>query len=384
MKGCDFLNSINTSRKYNVLINGRNMSIVMDFITHSEAYFKCLSTSDCWQDVLGHFELFKPDIYLCFVDSIYSKILTQTNALRGDALYNDAPIFVVADEETYEELEQNPRPAISVVIKRPISTDNLILRMTMHLEQRERAAKLEAEKEAERIAKLEARRAEAIAAEKSAKAASAAPQVRKADEKRKTGIWENWEEPIFKDHKKPVKFKPLQPKAETKPASPSAPNPVSPETAPTEQQPAKTDFSQEPKTAQKPEAAPPAQEKKAGGKKHILIVDDDRTVLKMLKTALEEEYDITTMVNGVMVEKFLMAKDVDMVILDYEMPGLTGADIFRKLKVNEKTEKIPVCFLTGISDREKIMEVMSLRPHSYLLKPIDMDMLKAAITNLTN
>ncbi len=113
-------------------------------------------------------------------------------------------------------------------------------------------------------------------------------------------------------------------------------------------------------------------------------MDDDRTVLKMLKTALEEEYDITTMVNGVMVEKFLMAKDVDMVILDYEMPGLTGADIFRKLKVNEKTVKIPVCFLTGISDREKIMEVMSLRPHSYLLKPIDMDMLKAAITNLTN
>ncbi len=385
MKGCGFLDTINTSRKYNVLINGRNMSIVMDFITHSESYFKCLSTSDCWQDVLGHFELFKPDIYLCFVDSIYSKILTQTNALKGDDLYNDAPIFVVADEETYEELEQNPRSAISVVIKRPISTDNLILRMTMHLEQRERAAKLEADKEAERLAKLEARRAQAIAEEKSARNDSSAPQARKAEEKKKNSIWENWEEPIFKDHKKPVKFKPLQPKTENKPAS-NLPTPeaVNPENASTEQPPANTAVSQEPNTAATPETALPAKEKKSGGKKHILIVDDDRTVLKMLKTALEEEYDITTMVNGVMVEKFLMAKDVDMVILDYEMPGLTGADIFRKLKVNEKTVKIPVCFLTGISDREKIMEVMSLRPHSYLLKPIDMDMLKAAITNLTN
>lgn len=379
------MDAINTSRKYNVLINGRNMSIVMDFITHSESYFKCLSTSDCWQDVLGHFELFKPDIYLCFVDSIYSKILTQTNALKGDALYNDAPIFVVADEETYEELEQNPRSAISVVIKRPISTDNLILRMTMHLEQRERAAKLEADKEAERLAKLEARRSQAIAEEKAAKGASSAPQVRKAEEKKKNSIWENWEEPIFKDQKKPVKFKPLQPKTENKPASDSpTPEAVNSETAATEQPPVKAAVSQEPNMAAKSETAPPAKEKKSGGKKHILIVDDDRTVLKMLKTALEEEYDITTMVNGVMVEKFLMAKDVDMVILDYEMPGLTGADIFRKLKVNENTVKIPVCFLTGISDREKIMEVMSLRPHSYLLKPIDMDMLKAAITNLTN
>ena len=150
------------------------------------------------------------------------------------------------------------------------------------------------------------------------------------------------------------------------------PEAVNPENASTEQPPANTAVSQEPNTAATPETALPAKEKKSGGKKHILIVDDDRTVLKMLKTALEEEYDITTMVNGVMV------------ILDYEMPGLTGADIFRKLKVNEKTVKIPVCFLTGISDREKIMEVMSLRPHSYLLKPIDMDMLKAAITNLTN
>ena len=119
-------------------------------------------------------------------------------------------------------------------------------------------------------------------------------------------------------------------------------------------------------------------------KKHILIVDDDRTVLKMLKTALEDTYDVTTMVNGIMVEKFLESKDVDVVVLDYEMPVETGADIFRKIKANPKANHVPVCFLTGISEREKIMEVMALKPHGYLLKPIDMDMLFATISNLTN
>lgn len=379
MKGCELLDKLKTSKKYNVLINGRNMSIVMDFITHSEPYFKCLSTSDCWQDVLGHFELFKPDIYLCFVDSIYSKILTQTNALRGDSMYNNAPIFVVADEETFEELEQNPRPAISVVIKRPISTDNLILRMTMHLEQREQAAKREKEKEEQRLAQLEARRAMALREENSKKAAnSAAANAKKSDDKKKKkNIWENWDEPIFAEEKKTVKFKPLQPKTEPdqKPVI-SVNQGIKQDTAPVSDAPETT-------AAEAPAAAVPEKQKNTSGKKHILIVDDDRTVLKMLKTALEEDYTITTMVNGVMVEKFLVAKEVDLVILDYEMPGLTGADIFRKLKVNEQTANIPVCFLTGISDREKIMEVMSLRPHSYLLKPIDMDMLKAAITNLT-
>ena len=392
MKGCGFLDTLNNNaanapaKKYNVLINGRNMSIVMDFITHSEAYFKCLSTSDCWQDVLGHFELFKPDIYLCFVDSVYSKILTQTNALRGDSMYNDAPIFVVADEETYDELEQNPRPAISVVIKRPISTDNLILRMTMHLEQREQAAKKEKEREAERIAKIEERRALAEREENYKKAAAAA-QIKKQqkEEAKKRNIWESWDEPIFAEEKKPVKFKALEPSANPDPKPIVKVNQGIKQTEPNTAKETSPAASAASAKAAPSAAAPaaPARQPNTSGKKHILIVDDDRTVLKMLKTALEDEYDITTMVNGVMVEKYLTAKEVNMVILDYEMPGLTGADIFRKLKVNELTSNIPVCFLTGISDREKIMEVMSLRPHSYLLKPIDMDMLKAAITNLT-
>ena len=364
MKGSDFLSSQN-SKRYKVLINGRNMSIVMDFITHSEAYFKCLSTSDCWQDVLGHFELFQPDIYLCFVDSVYSKILSQTNALRGDSKYNNAPIFVVADEETYTELEQNPRPAISVVIKRPISTDNLILRITAHLEQRERAAQAEAEKEAQRLAELERRRA--AANQKTPQKNSQADQAPK-----RSSIWETWENEI-----KPID---ITPKKNVKTANTAnTSNPVSGNAAPQAAKPAEPNAAAAESNGAKTDAADAG-----SGKKHILIVDDDRTVLKMLKSALEEEYDVTTMVNGLMVEKFLMAKKVDVVILDYEMPGQTGADIFRKLKMNDKTGKIPICFLTGISDREKIMEVMSLRPNSYLLKPIDMDMLKAAITNLTH
>lgn len=118
------------------------------------------------------------------------------------------------------------------------------------------------------------------------------------------------------------------------------------------------------------------------GRKHILIVDDDRTVLKMLKTALDGTYDVTTMANGAMIDKLLVAKRVDLIVLDYEMPVETGADIFRRLKKNPKSAQIPVCFLTGVSDRAKIMEVMSLKPHGYILKPIDMDMLSSTIKNL--
>lgn len=117
-------------------------------------------------------------------------------------------------------------------------------------------------------------------------------------------------------------------------------------------------------------------------RKHILVVDDDRTILKMLKDALQDKYDVTAMANGIMVEKLLDTKNVDLIILDYEMPVETGADVFRKIKKNPKNENIPVCFLTGVSEREKILEVMSLKPHGYLLKPIDMNMLMSTIKNL--
>ena len=79
---------------------------------------------------------------------------------------------------------------------------------------------------------------------------------------------------------------------------------------------------------------------------------------------------------------FLSMNEVDLVILDYEMPIMTGAAIFRMMKENANFAKIPVCFLTGVSERDKVEEIMSLKPRGYLLKPINMEMLLATIANL--
>ncbi len=114
-------------------------------------------------------------------------------------------------------------------------------------------------------------------------------------------------------------------------------------------------------------------------KKHILVVDDDRGVLKMLKNALDEKYEVTTMVNGKMIEKFLETKTADLILLDYEMPEESGAEIFKRLRLQLKAKKIPVIFLTGVADSTKIKEVLALKPRGYLLKPIDMGRLMTAI-----
>lgn len=290
--------------KYKILVSGNNPALIMDFIQHTETFFKSISTTACWQDVTGHFELFDPDAYVCFVNSEYSSILPQIGSLKNDDAYNGASVFLICDAETYDKLEENPilKADADMVIRRPISVDNLVLRITRYFdERREAEEKAKAEEEAKKAA-IEAKAAEVLAKEREEEKAAVAAAV----------------------------------------------------------------------------AA------KKARRKHILVVDDDRIILKMLKTALSDNYDVTTMVNGVVAEKFLETKDVDLVILDYEMPIETGADVFRKIKSNPRISNTPVCFLTGVSDREKIMEVMSLKPHGYLLKPIDMDMLLATIRNLTD
>lgn len=110
-------------------------------------------------------------------------------------------------------------------------------------------------------------------------------------------------------------------------------------------------------------------------KKHILVIDDDPMMLKLVKEYLHDEYQVATAINGRTAYKFLENKTTDLILLDYEMPGENGSAVLRNLRDNEKTASIPVLFLTGITDRDKIQEILSLKPQGYILKPIDHDKL---------
>lgn len=114
-------------------------------------------------------------------------------------------------------------------------------------------------------------------------------------------------------------------------------------------------------------------------KKHILLVDDDSSVLKLLQGYLTERYDVATAINGKIALKFLETKKTDMVLLDYEMPAENGAAVLQKIRGNAATAKLPVVFLTGVTDKQKILEVLALKPQGYLTKPIDMEKLSSTI-----
>ncbi len=115
---------------------------------------------------------------------------------------------------------------------------------------------------------------------------------------------------------------------------------------------------------------------------HILVVDDDPRMLKVIRANLRDEYDVASAVNGRLALKFLEKKKTDLILLDYEMPGLKGPEVFRILKSSPELSEIPVVFLTGVGELSKVQEVLEMKPQGYLLKPVDRSKLRSCVQSL--
>ncbi len=124
------------------------------------------------------------------------------------------------------------------------------------------------------------------------------------------------------------------------------------------------------------------QEPKPSGRKHILVVDDNSMMLRLVKEHLHEKYDVATALSGKVALKFLKNKKTDLILLDYEMPDENGPAVLEKLRASNATKDIPVVFLTGVTESKKIREALILKPQSYLLKPINRERLLDTIEKL--
>jgi DNA-binding response OmpR family regulator len=106
-------------------------------------------------------------------------------------------------------------------------------------------------------------------------------------------------------------------------------------------------------------------------KKKILAVDDDATALGALRQILVQKgYDVSTAPNGHDALTALAAARFDLVILDVSMPGMTGYDVCRKIRQDEKTQDLPVIFLTAKGLLVDMTEGEDAGSDLYLIKPV--------------
>jgi DNA-binding response OmpR family regulator len=106
-------------------------------------------------------------------------------------------------------------------------------------------------------------------------------------------------------------------------------------------------------------------------KKKILAVDDDATALGALRQILlQKGYEVSTASNGQEALSALKAGTFDLVILDVSMPGLSGYDVCRRIRQEEKTRDTPVIFLTAKGMLVDMTEGEEAGSDLYLVKPV--------------
>lgn len=104
--------------------------------------------------------------------------------------------------------------------------------------------------------------------------------------------------------------------------------------------------------------------------KTILTVDDDRVNLIVAKRLLAKEYNVITANSG---EKALECladtPDVDLILLDLQMPEMDGFEVMSRLRANERTAKIPVIFLTADHREETEIKCFEIGAVDFITKP---------------
>ena len=117
------------------------------------------------------------------------------------------------------------------------------------------------------------------------------------------------------------------------------------------------------------------------GRKRILVVDDDGMTLRTMNNWLRSKYEVFMANSGINAISFLANNKVDLILLDYEMPGASGLQVFEMLKTNVDTKDIPVIFLTSKDDKETVMKVLAAKPEKYFLKSMNNDELVKGIAD---
>jgi two-component system alkaline phosphatase synthesis response regulator PhoP len=116
--------------------------------------------------------------------------------------------------------------------------------------------------------------------------------------------------------------------------------------------------------------------------KTILIVDDEKDILELLKYNLQKDgFDVMIARNGN--EAIAKANQkINLIILDVMMPGLDGWEVVRQLKKKNQTSKIPIIFLTAKGAEADEVLGLELGADDYIVKPISIPKLMARIRNV--
>lgn len=323
--------------KYKILLAGKATSIIDDFFLRMSDSFEIMTTSLINDDVLRHVKYFKPHIFLfCMYHQSrddYSKMISLKYHLDKSQVY----VGIIGSQTDVTDFEHVAVNVANLIMVKPLTIDAIQSKLRVFLNSCKFSNTQDLDKNSDSTNNSNSTAAPSSAAnpEPAAAPTPAAPT----------------------------------PAAPT-PAAPAPASAPTPTAAPVPGSNAVADFEAFLKSVT------------SSQRKHILVIDDDPRMLKMLKEQLHNDFEVATAVNGKIAMKFLENKHTDLILLDYEMPDEKGPDVLAKIRTNPSTKNVPVVFLTGVTEKDKIQKALVYQPQGYLLKPINHERLVETITKV--
>ncbi|MDR1617545.1 MAG: response regulator [Treponema sp.] len=108
--------------------------------------------------------------------------------------------------------------------------------------------------------------------------------------------------------------------------------------------------------------------------KQILVVDDSRIMRNIVKNIFLELHipcEFIEADNGVEAMAKISSRKIDLVLLDWNMPGLSGLDFLKKVRQTENLKGIPIIMVTSEAARYNVVEALKCGATDYIIKPVN-------------
>ena len=115
----------------------------------------------------------------------------------------------------------------------------------------------------------------------------------------------------------------------------------------------------------------------------VLVIDDNVSVLQTLDFYLESEgYTVLQAASGLTGLRLAADHPVDIVMLDIEMPQMSGLTVCETIKRTPTLRHLPILMMTARSTRDNLIRAKEVGASKVMVKPFDLDELQAVLANL--
>jgi two-component system, OmpR family, phosphate regulon response regulator PhoB len=116
---------------------------------------------------------------------------------------------------------------------------------------------------------------------------------------------------------------------------------------------------------------------------HVMVIEDEEALSTLLRYNLEAEgYHVDAVLRGDEAELRLKETVPDLVLLDWMLPGLSGIELCRRIRLRPETERVPVIMLTARGEESERIRGLSTGADDYITKPFSVPELLARVRSL--